>query len=82
MAKSAKTEGLTGIRKAAILMIALDTETSSKIMQNLEVEEIERLSMEIARSEDDIPTDVREAVIREFYQLHMASKYACWAGTS
>jgi len=75
MAKSAKTEGLTGIRKAAILMIALDTETSAKIMQNLEVEEIERLSMEIARSEDDIATDIREAVIREFYQLHMASKY-------
>ena len=75
MAKQAKTEGLTGLRKSAILMISLDMDSSSKIMANLSTEEIERLSMEIARIEDEIAPDVRNAMVREFYQIHMASKY-------
>ena len=75
MAKAAKAEGLTGIRKAAVLMISLDMDSSSKIMGNLSTDEIERLSMEIARIDDEIPPDVRDAVVREFYQTHMASKY-------
>ena len=75
MAKAAKAEGLTGIRKAAVLMISLDMDSSSKIMANLSTDEIERLSMEIARIEDEISPDVRDAVVREFYQTHMASKY-------
>ena len=75
MAKAAKAEGLTGIRKAAVLMISLDMDSSSKIMSNLSTDEIERLSMEIARIEDEIAPDVRDAVVREFYQTHLASKY-------
>jgi len=75
MAKAAKAEGLTGIRKAAVLMISLDMDSSSKIMGNLSTDEIERLSMEIARIDDEIAPDVRDAVVREFYQTHMASKY-------
>ncbi|MCC8164565.1 MAG: flagellar motor switch protein FliG [Planctomycetes bacterium] len=75
MAKAAKAEGLTGIRKAAVLMISLDMDSSSKIMSNLSTDEIERLSMEIARIDDEIPPDVRDAVVREFYQTHLASKY-------
>ena len=75
MAKSAKTEGLTGIRKAAILMISLDVESSSKLMANLATDEVERISMEIARMDDEVSPEVRDAVVREFYQTHMASKY-------
>ena len=75
MAKTTKAEGLTGLRKAAVLMISLDMDSSSKIMANLSTDEIERLSMEIARIEEEIAPDVRDAVVREFYQTHMASKY-------
>ncbi len=75
MAKAAKAEGLTGLRKAAILMISLDMDSSSKIMSNLSTDEIERLSMEIARIDEEIAPDIRDAVVREFYQTHMASKY-------
>jgi flagellar motor switch protein FliG len=75
MAKVMKAEGLTGLRKAAVLMISLDMDSSSKIMGNLSTDEIERLSMEIARIEEEIAPDVRDAVVREFYQTHMASKY-------
>lgn len=75
MAGPAKLEGVTGLRKAAVLMISLDMDSSSKIMGNLKTEEIERLSMEIAKIEDQIEPEVRNAVVREFYQTHMASKY-------
>lgn len=75
MAKQAKVEGLTGVRKAAVLMISLDMDSSAKIMANLDTDEIERLSMEIARIDDEISPEVRDAVVREFYQTHLASKY-------
>lgn len=74
-APTKKVEGVTGVRKAAILMISVDTDTAAKIMANLNTDEIEALSMEIARLSDDIAPDMRDAVIKEFYQTHLASKY-------
>lgn len=70
-----KAEGVTGIRKAAILMISLESDIAAKIMANLQTEEIEQLSMEIARMEDEIAPDLRDAVVREYYQTYMASRY-------
>jgi flagellar motor switch protein FliG len=66
---------MSGLRKSAILLISLDPDTSSKIMANLRTEEIEMLSMEIARLSDDIPPETRDAVVREYYQTYLASKY-------
>jgi flagellar motor switch protein FliG len=74
MAKQKKAEGLTGLRKAAILLVSLSGDTASKILSNLATEDIERISMEIARL-DDIEPDTRDAVVREYYQTHMARKY-------
>lgn len=70
-----KAEGLNGLRKAAILLIALDAEASAKLMGNLSTEEIEILSMEIAKLDQEIKPDVRDAVVKEYYQTYMASKY-------
>ena len=56
-------------------MIALDSESASKIMANLSTDEIESLSMEIARLDEEINSDVRDAVVKEYYQTYMASKY-------
>jgi len=72
--KQKKAEGLTGVRKAAILLVSLETDTASKILSNLQTEDIERISMEIARLEDVTP-ELRDAVVREYYQTHMARKY-------
>jgi len=69
------SEGLPGLRKAAILMISLDTETASKIMGSLSTDECEQISMEIARLEDDITPEIRDTVVREFHQIQLASKY-------
>ncbi|MBP5232732.1 MAG: flagellar motor switch protein FliG [Planctomycetes bacterium] len=70
-----KAEGLNGLRKAAILLIALDADASAKLMGNLSTEEIEILSMEIAKLDQEIKPDVRDAVVKEYYQTYMASKY-------
>ena len=75
MAKASKTEGLTGVRKAAILMIVLDTEASSRVMAILPSEDRERLGKEIAQLADEIEPEVRDAVLREFYQTYLARKY-------
>lgn len=70
-----KAEGLNSLRKAAILLIALDADASAKLMGNLSTEEIEILSMEIAKLDQEIKPDVRDAVVKEYYQTYMASKY-------
>ncbi|MHC4883547.1 MAG: flagellar motor switch protein FliG [Planctomycetota bacterium] len=74
MAKQKKSEAMTGIRKAAILLVSIDTDSASKILANLPTEDIERISMEIARL-GDIEAELRDSVIREYYQVHMARKY-------
>ncbi len=74
MAKQKKIEGLTGVKKAAVLLVSLDTDTSSRILANMATEDIERVSMEIARLED-VTSEVRDSVVREYYQLHQARKY-------
>lgn len=70
-----KAEGLNGLRKAAILLIALESDASAKIMANLSTEEIETLSMEIAKLDHEIKPEIRDAVVKEYYQTYMASKY-------
>jgi len=69
-----KDETLSGLRKAAILLISLDTNTAAKILSSLEMDEIEKVSMEIARL-TDIPQDARDRVVEEFYQTNLARQY-------
>jgi flagellar motor switch protein FliG len=51
-------EPLTGVRKAAILCMALGTEAASRILQQLTPDEVQRVTEEIAR----IPTVSREVI--------------------
>ena len=49
------SEGLSGVQKAAILLIALGPEMSSKIFKHLKDEEIEQLTLEIANTRSVAP---------------------------
>ncbi len=71
--------GLTGTQKAAVLLIALGPEKSSKIFQHLKEEEIEELTLEIANTRSITP-QVKEAVINEFYQVCLAQQYIAEGG--
>lgn len=63
-----------GLRKAAILMVSLDTETACQIMSHLDKETIERLTYEIARL-TGVTTEERDKVVEEFYTIAMARQY-------
>jgi flagellar motor switch protein FliG len=69
-----RIETISGLRKAAILMVSLDTETAAKIMGQLDREELERVTVEIARL-GDVPDEMRQEVIEEYYTTSMASAY-------
>lgn len=66
---------LSAVRKAAILVLALEQETASAILKGLSRERVEGISREIAALDRILP-DVRKSVIGEFYNLVLARKYA------
>ncbi len=73
------TADLSGVQKAAILLIALGPEKSSLLFKHLKEEEIETLTLEIANTRSVSPA-VKEAVINEFYGVCLAQQYIAEGG--
>ena len=78
MAKE-KEQTITGLQKAAILLIALGPERSALIFKHLKEEEIEDLTLEIANTRSVTPK-VKEEVINEFYGVCLAQQYIAEGG--
>lgn len=72
---------ISGIQKAAILLIALGPEKSATIFKHLKEEEIEELTLEIANTRS-ITLQVKDEVIDEFYQVCLAQQYIAEGGIS
>ncbi len=72
-------DGVPGLRKAAILMVALGDEASQKIFPHLRDEEIQELTREIAVLER-ATTDEAQAVLEEFHTLALARSYVLQGG--
>lgn len=70
---------MSGVQKAAILLIALGPEKSSSIFKNLKEDEIETLTLEIANTRSVAP-QVKEEVLEEFYQICLAQQYISEGG--
>lgn len=70
---------LTGKQKAAIILVALGTEVASKVLPHLNEAEVEELSLEIARL-GSIPAEIRQQVIKEFYEICLAQNLALEGG--
>ena len=79
MAKETSIGDLSGLQKAAILLIALGPEMSSQIFKHLKEEEIEELTLEIANTRSITP-QMKESVTSEFYQLCLAQQYIAEGG--
>jgi flagellar motor switch protein FliG len=62
------TRGLTGRRKAAILLLQLDRHASARVLAQMSDTEIEELATEIARA-GDVPAVISAAVLKEFGML-------------
>ena len=72
-------EQLSGLQKAAILLIALGPEKSATVFKHLKEEEIEDLTLEIANTRSISP-QVKEGVINEFYEICLAQQYIAEGG--
>jgi flagellar motor switch protein FliG len=72
---------LSGIRKAAILLVQLGRENSAQIMRSLRETEVEALTAEIARLEH-VDVDTLDDVLEEFQQLAKARKYYVQGGVN
>ena len=78
MAKEANDK-ISGVQKAAILLIALGPEKSASIFKHLKEEEIEELTLEIANTRSVTP-QLKEEIIDEFYQICLAQQYIAEGG--
>jgi flagellar motor switch protein FliG len=66
-------------QKAAILLVALGPDVSSQVLKHLKPDEVEDLTLEVARMGTVAP-EVRQAVIQEFGRLVMAPEYVTEGG--
>jgi len=71
---------LKGIQKAAILLIALGSDLSSRVLkQDFNDAEIEQLTQEVSNM-IKIPVEVRDAVLDEFLEIQRAREYLVHGG--
>ncbi|MDE6635503.1 MAG: flagellar motor switch protein FliG [Lachnospiraceae bacterium] len=74
-----KSQDLTGVQKAAVLLIALGPEKASEVFKHLKEDEIEMLTLEIANIRSVSP-QVKEDVVDEFYEICLAQQYILEGG--
>lgn len=70
---------LSGIRKAAIFLVAVGDELGKKILQNLSEVDVQRLTEEIAELRN-IPPELSLAVVEEFRELLETQQYMVHGG--
>jgi flagellar motor switch protein FliG len=68
-----------GVRKVAILMVMIGHEASSQILRELDDDEVQIISREIARVQSLTPEEA-EGVLEEFYQMAVGHDYVVKGG--
>jgi flagellar motor switch protein FliG len=74
-----KNTDISGVQKAAVLLITLGPEKSASIFKHLKEDEIEQLTLEIANTRSVSPT-TKEQVLDEFYEICLAQQYIAEGG--
>lgn len=74
-----RKEELTSKQKAAIVMMVVGPEHSGQVLKHLKDEQIEQLTIEVARL-DRVTPEQREAVILEFHELALAQDFIAEGG--
>jgi flagellar motor switch protein FliG len=72
-------ETYTGLKKAAILLVTLGEEASSKILKTFSEDEVHILGREVARLQH-VSTESSEKILEEFYQMSVAHDYVLKGG--
>jgi flagellar motor switch protein FliG len=73
------TDSYPGVRKAAMLMLALGDEVASGILKYLEEEEVQMITKELTLLQR-ISSDEMDEVVEEFHQLILARTYLIHGG--
>ncbi len=66
---------LDGVVKAAILLLSLDDEIATALLQHLPTNVVEEITRSLA-SLGQVPSELSDEVMEEFYSLRIASQYA------
>lgn len=72
-------ETISGVQKAAILLIALGPDKSANVFKHLKEDEIEQLTLEIANTRSVSPA-IKDSVLDEFYEVCLAQQYIAEGG--
>lgn len=72
-------EEIKGAKKAAIFLLSIDQDLAAQVMAGMNQDEIEAVSMELAKLERVTKED-RDRIIEEIYNLHLAQKYITQGG--
>lgn len=74
-----RVQPLSTRQKAAVLLVAIGPESSGEIFRHLSQEEVENLTVEIARLGKVTP-EVREQIVEEFHELCVAQEFIAEGG--
>lgn len=74
-------ENMTGAQKSAVLLVALGAEVASSVLKTMRDDEVERVTIEIARLRN-VSSDVIEAALVEYRELNMAHDYVAQGGVA
>jgi flagellar motor switch protein FliG len=74
-----ETQAMTGIRKAAILMVLLGDDVASEVFRHLSTPEVQRLTQEIAEL-SYISSEEAAQVLQEYHQLSLTQDYLAQGG--
>lgn len=72
-------EDLSPYHKAAILIIAVGVSTAAQILKHLPEDEVEKISVELAKLRD-VSSELVKGVVEEFYEMMMAKQYVSQGG--
>lgn len=73
------TAQLSGVRKAAVLLVLLGEEAASEVFKNLSDEEVQRVTQDIAELSYVSP-EMAERVLNEYHQLALTQEYIAQGG--
>lgn len=79
MANDSQKQELTATKKIAVILASMGAENASEIYKHLSDDEVEAISVELARMEYH-PIEVVEEVLNEFYELCLTQKVVAEGG--
>ncbi|MGE4158629.1 MAG: flagellar motor switch protein FliG [Planctomycetota bacterium] len=77
----AEKPAIAGIRKSAILLVALKPELASQVIATMDLQTVEAVTKEIARLKN-VSSEEKDSVLEEYFQMNMARKYLEEGGVS